>query len=1083
MRTKLSGILTLFLALMVQIGLAQEKAVSGTVTDVRGMPLPGANVLIKGTNTGTQTDFDGNFTINVGEGETLAVSYIGMKTAEVVVGASSTINIELEEDAQALEEVVVTALGIKREKKSLGYASQEVDGEKLAEVPVANMSDALTGTVAGLNITQSGTMGGSTNIVLRGVSSLVGNNQALIVIDGTPINNETFNQTNIASGVGAYDYGNGLSDVNPNDIEDVNVLKGAAATALYGSRGMNGVIMITTKKGGASEKIGVQFNSAITVGSVNKKTLPKYQDQYGGGYAGGSFYSGDIDGDGVDEDNIVYTYDDASFGDRFDPNKMVYNWDSQYPQLPGYLQPTPWVAGASTPNDIWGTSTTYVNSVSFTGGNDKGAYRLSYTNFLQDGSLRNSNLTRNTIDFSADYNLTEKLNVFGNITYTNSRGKGRALTGYDSRNPMQSFRQWWNLSVDMQKQKEAYESTGQNLTWNLKDWESQDVGYADNYYYNRDNNFQTDRRNRYFGNFGLNYEINDWMSFTGRFTFDSFNELREERVAMGSSAGQGRTEHGGAGEYYFMTHTVSEYNYDMMLNIDKDFSDDLNLTASAGWNLRVNNRYGNSAQTNGGLKIPGLYSITNTANPLTEEDINDFNIKKKVDGFFAQANLGFRNMLYVGGSLRTDRSSALPSDNNRYWYPSGSVSFVFSELLDSRETINFAKLRFNYARVGNDTDPYQLINTYTLNAKLGDAYNATSPATSNNPNLKSETMQEFEAGLEMNFFSNRLSFDLSVYKRETFDLITNTDISGSSGFTGLWVNSGDIENKGIETRLTVVPVQTEDFRWEMTANWAKNENTVTKIFGDSDFLQMGSMWNVTVGAKLNESTGTIRGYDYQYIDGQKVVGSDGKYLISDDPQAVIGDATPDWIGGLNNSFTYKNFNLSFLIDVRHGGDIYSQDMSFGLATGLYPETAGLNELGNPKRNPVSQGGGVILPGVKEDGSPNDIRADYSAYTNPDGFYGGSGGNARVEKMHIYDGSFVKLRNLSLSYRMPKDVFGDESIVDNMTLSFIGRNLWIIHKNLPYSDPEAGMSAGNVQGFQNGAHPTFREIGASVKIEF
>ncbi|SFW63349.1 TonB-linked outer membrane protein, SusC/RagA family [Sinomicrobium oceani] len=1091
MRTKLSGILTLFLALMVQIGFAQEKTISGTVTDTGGMPLPGANVVIKGTSTGTQTDFDGNFTINASEGQTLQISYIGMKTSEVRVGSSSNIAVQLEEDAQSLDEVVVTALGIKREKKSLGYASQEVSGEKLAQVPVANMSDALSGTVAGLNITQSGTMGGSTNIVLRGVSSLVGNNQALIVIDGTPINNETFNQNGIGDGGGGYDYGNGLSDVNPNDIADVNVLKGAAATALYGSRGMNGVIMITTKKGRANEKIGVQFNSAITVGTVNKKTLPKYQNQYGGGYGGYSFYDvtengPDINGDGIFDDNIVYTYDDASFGSRFDPNKLVYNWDSQYPQLPGYLQPTPFVAGASTPNDIWGTATTYMNSVSFSGGDDKGTFRMAYTNFLQEGALRNSDITRNTIDFSATYNLTEKLSAFGNITYTNTKGQGRVYTGYEGRNPMQGFRQWWNMSVDMQKQKEAYLATGQNMTWNLTDWESRKVGYADNHYFDRDNNYQSDRKNRFFGNFGLNYEINDWMSLMGRFTFDTFSELREERVAAGSSSGIGRTSHGGAGEYYFMNHTVSEYNYDMILNIDKDLNEDLNLNANVGWNLRVNKRYGNSAQTNGGLKVPGLYSITNTANPLTEEDMLDLNINKKVDGFFGQFNLGWRDMVYLGGSVRTDRSSALPVKNNRYWYPSGSVSFVFSELLDSRETINFGKFRFNYARVGNDTDPYQLMNTYAFDPSFNGAYSASAPATSNNPNLKSETMEEFEAGLEMNFFASRLSFDLSVYQRKTFDLITNTAVSGSSGFTGIWVNSGDIENKGIEARVTVVPVQSQDFRWEMTANWAKNENKVTRIFGDNEFLLLGSMWNTTVGAQIGESTGTIRGYDFVYDDatGQKVVGTDGKYLVdTSDSQAVIGDANPDWIAGLNNSFTYKNLNLSFLIDIKHGGDVYSQDMAFGLATGLYPETAGLNELGNPKRDPVSAGGGVLLPGVKEDGTTNDIRADYSTYYNPDGYYGGSGGIGAPEKMHVYDASYVKLRNISLSYNMPKDFFGEKSPIDNMTLSLIGRNLWIIHKNLPYADPESGMSAGNIMGFQNGSHPSFKEIGASLKIEF
>ncbi|WBV61793.1 SusC/RagA family TonB-linked outer membrane protein [Chryseobacterium camelliae] len=1002
---------------------------------------------------------------------TAGVLVLVLSSSLVVANAQQTKKDTIK--TQDIEGVVVTALGIKREKKALGYATTEVKGEQVSSVPVANVSDALAGQVAGLNITQSGTMGGSTNMVIRGIKSLTSSNQVLVVVDGTPINNETYNQSGIQSGGGAYDYSNGMADINPNDIESVNVLKGAAASALYGSRGMNGVLMITTKKGKKSRKIGVEFNSSLTVGTVDKTTLPKYQHEYGGGYTGSSFYSGDINGDGIVDDNIVYTYDDASFGTAFNPNMMVYNWDSQYPQLPGYLQPTRWVAGTD-PNSVWGPSATYQNSVAFSGGNEKGKFRLGYTNFNQEGGLPNSYIKRNTLDFSADYNLTDKLNVFGNLTFTNTRGKGRAYTGYESRNPMQGFRQWWNMSVDMEKQRQAYFLTGQNITWNIKDYENQEVGYTDNFYFNRYENYQTDSRNRYFGNFGLNYKLTDWLNFMGRYTIDMYDELQEERVAIGSSD-QGRLSNGGKGEYYFRDQRVYEMNYDAILNIDKDFGEDFNLNGNIGFNFRRNGRVGNTAVTNGGLKVPGLYSITNTAEALTEANLSNFDIKKNVDGTFAQASLGYKKMLYVDGSVRTDRSSSFPKENMRYWYYSGATSFIFSELLN-KNVINFGKVRFNYAKVGNDTGAYQLENTYVLNPAFNGSYNATSPQVTNNPNLRPEFMNELEAGLEMAFFKNRLSFDVSIYKQTTKDLITPTDFSPTSGFVSGWVNSGDIENKGIEARLTVVPIKNKDFSWELTGNWSKNESKVTRINGDTPFLEFASMWNVTTGALLGESTGTIRGTNYVYLNGQRVVGANGKYLISENPQEVIGDAIPDWRGSIMNTFKYKNLSLSFLIDIKQGGDVYSQDMAFGLATGLYQETAGLNDLGNPIRNSVANGGGVILPGVKADGSINDIRTQMSNYTNGYGYYGGP------EAMHVYDGSFVKLRNVTLSYKFSKETLGI-SFIDSMTLSLIGRNLWIIHKNLPYSDPEASLGAGNALGFQNGAHPTYREYGASLKVEF
>ena len=1056
---------------------AQEKTVSGTVKD--GMGLPVADAVVK-TSSGNEvyTDENGSFSIQANKGDYVTIESFGSPTQTFVVGDQNTYSVSLtESDDIELGEAVVTALGITRDKKSLGYSTQQISGETVSATPVANFADALSGEVAGLDIKSSSTMGGSTNMIIRGYSSLTGDNQALVVIDGTPINNKTYNEAGQNSGGGGYDYGNAAADINPNDIESVNILKGAAASALYGSRGANGVIMITTKKGSKKNKgIGVEFNSSLTVGSVDKSTLPKYQNKYGGGYDGSSFIYEDVDGDGI-VDPIVYVYDDASFGAAFDPNLMVYNWDSFYPQLPTYLQKSPWVAGKSTPNDIWKTATTYVNSASFSGGNDEGAFRMGITNFLQNGALINSEIKRNTIDFNGEYKLTEKLKASASMTYTNNKGKGRVGTGYEGRNPMQGFRQWWNTAVDMEQQRQAYLLTGQNITWNVKDWQTRSVGYSDNYYFNRYNNFQNDRRDRYFGNVSLNYQATKWLNILGRYTFDNYDELREERVAVGSAGGQGRIDTGGLGEYYFMKHSVSENNYDLILSMNHDINDNINLSGDIGWNLRVNKRFGNSAMTNAGLKVPGLYSITNTLNPLTEANLSQFDINKKVDGLYARASLGLYNTLYLDGSIRRDRSSALPKDNRVYWYPSGSMSFIFSELLDSKNFLSFGKIRANYAEVGNDTDAYNLNTTYVFNPSFNSALLATSPSTLNNPDLKSERMKEFEVGVELTFLRNRIGLDVSYYNRKTIDLITPVDISSASGAAAVWLNSGDMENKGLEATLRVTPVKNDNFQWDIVANFARNRNKVTRIYGDNEYLELGGAWNVSIGAKLGESYGVIRGTDYVYDDnGNRIVGEDGYYLISEDTQSVIGNMVPDWTGGLRNTVRYKNLTLSFLIDVQKGGDVFSFDTSYGYATGLYDFTAGLNELGNPVRNPISAGGGLLLPGVKEDGTPNDIRAAAVDFYNPWGY------TMSAERDHVYDASYVKLRNVTFSYDLPQRLI-QNTFISKLTLSAIGRNLWIIHKNVPYSDPEAGLAAGNVQGLQNGAHPTYREIGASLKVQF
>lgn len=1084
MSTKLRGLFVFCGILFGGILFAQEKTVTGTVTDANGFTLPDVSVK---SSSGEEvfTDADGNYSIQANQGEVLTIESMGSEIVTVVVGASDSYNATLRESGTIeLEGAVVTALGITREKKSLGYSTQEISGETISAVPVSNFADAMSGEIAGLDIKSSGTMGGSTNMVIRGFSSIVGSNQALIVVDGTPINDATFNTTNQETGRAGFDYGNAATDLNPNDIENINVLKGAAASALYGSRGMNGVIMITTKKGKRKKGIGVEINSSLTIGSVDKTTLPRYQKKYGQGYSneGSSSVNDYFDENQYNGGLGTQLGADASFGAAFDPNLLVYQWNSIYPDLPGYNQATPWVGAKNDPNSVWRNSTTYVNSAAFTGSNDQGNFRVAFTNYLHEGSLENSTIKRNTVDFGGEYKLSDNLKVSGKFTYTNNKGKGRVGTGYDSWNPMQAFRQWWGVNVDLNDQRAAYFATRKNLTWNAN-WNGENYvpAYSDNYYWVRYENYQNDERDRYTGNVALDYKINDWMSILGRFTFDNYTEVREERVAVGSAGDFG------FGQYKMFDAAISENNYDVMLNIDKDLTENINLNANVGWNLRVNKTAWFEGTTNGGLKLPGLYALSNSVNALTAEDIIQYDGTKKVDGMYARASLGFYDMLFLDGSVRADRSSSLPVSDNRYVYPSVSASFLFSELID-QDWLSFGKIRGGWAQVGNDTGIYQLYNSYIVGASFGSIPSASNPTTFRNEDLKSETMEEWEVGLEMGFLKNRINFDVTYYNRTTTDLITAVDYSSTIGALAGWKNAGDLLNKGVEARLSLTPIRNQNFTWNITANWAKNESEVRELAEGIDYLELGSLQGgISIGGYKGEAYGVIRGSNFVYDgNGNKLVVSDpndpyyGQYQISKETE-TIGNMNPEWTAGIRNTVTYKNLSLSFLIDIQHGGDVFSLDTWYGYATGLYDFTAGTNDLGNPIRNTIANGGGVILSGVKDDGTPNDIRVEaYDGYNNPWGY--NVGGGRAPNAAHVYDASYIKLRNVTLSYSLPESLI-QNTFMTKFTISAIGRNLWIIDKNMPYSDPEAGLSAGNIQGYQSGAHPTFREIGASVKIEF
>jgi len=1077
MKTKLSGILTLLLAFVVQFTFAQERTITGVVSDETG-PLPGVSVLIQGTSVGTETDFDGTYTISAETGNVLQYSFVGMTTTLRTVGSDAVINVTMVSEENTLDEVVVTALGIKREKKSLGYATQDVKGEAINTVKDPNFVNSLSGKVSGIDVKASGTMGGSTNVVIRGYSSLYNSNQALFVVDGVPISNINNNSSDQSTGRGGYDFGNAAQDINPDDIESVNVLKGGGATALYGSRAANGVILITTKKGKdhGDRGIGVTINSTVTFNTMNPDTFNRYQKEYGAGYSdyyydaggprGGGFFERDLNGDGILELTTPST-EDASFGAVFDENLLIYQWDSWYPELTDtYLVPTPWVAAENDPTTYFKTGVTKFNSVDVNGAYEKGQFRLGYTNLDQEGIVENSQIKRHTIALNASYKVTQKFTASVKANYTQTTGKGRYGTGYDGRNPLQSMRQWNQANVDFKDQKAAYFQTRKNITWNANDpLTNRTPIYTDNPYWTLYENYENDLRNRVFGDVTLNYEINEWLSILGRATIDNYSGLQEERIAIGSVDVPMYSRYN---EYF------NENNYDLMLNFNKAW-DKLTLTGVVGLNINRINYSSILSATNGGLNVPRLYSLSNSANPLLSPTETEWYQGR--DGYYANASVGFANIVYVEGSYRRDKASTLPEDNNTFDYYAGSVSFLFSSLINS-QAISLGKLRFGYAKTGNAARPLSLFNTYRLGNITGGQPTASLPSTNNNPNLKPETSNELEAGLEMAMFKNRLGFDVSVYDKVSEDLITPVSISAATGYTAQWLNAGEVQNRGIEVTLWGSVVRTDNLEWRIDINYSKNQSEVLSLPAGLDNLQLTSLQGgVSINATVGEPYGMIKGTDFIYHDnGQRVINqSTGRYEHTSSFNENLGTYQADFRGGINNRVTWKNLSFSFLIDMQEGGSVFSLDTWYGMGTGTFDNTVGDNDLGNPKRLPIDQGGGVLLSGVAPDGSANTVRARYDYYANP------SSWAVAPNALHVYDASYVKLREMSLSYRIPAEVFRNN--IQGLTFTALGRNLWIISKDTPYSDPEAGLSSGNVQGYQSGVYPTTRDIGFSIKLEF
>jgi TonB-linked SusC/RagA family outer membrane protein len=1106
------------LAFVLATNFAIAQSVSGVVSDAgSGDALPGVAVSEKGTNNATLTDFDGKFTIKANKGATLVFSSMGMDSKEVTA-SSDFIQVSLTASASQLDEVVVTALGMTREKKSLGYATQDVDGAEVTTVKDANFVNSLSGKVAGVQIKSSGTLGGSANVVIRGSSSLTGNNQALFVVDGMPISNSTGNSSDIARGRGGYDYGNAAMDINPEDIENISVLKGAAATALYGSRASNGVVLITTKSGSSSKgkkTLGVTVSTGITVGAINENTFVRHQKSYGPGY--GRYYGGaytytsptdsvftdgraqsyDANGDGQN-DIALPMGEDASFGLAVDPNMDVYDWESIYPELPTYQQSKKHVAGENGALSFYEQSVTRNNNFAIDGGGENTSFRLSATSFDQKGIVPGSHIGRDNIAFSGRFNASDKLTVSAKANYINQNGKGRYGTGYDSRNPNQSFRQWYNVLTDMDAQKDAYTNYGEkNYSWNAYGYGAANPTaphYFDNFYYSALQNYSTDSRNRIIGNIMAEYQINDWMKLTGRMSADSYTELREERIA---------TESVDVSMYTRNNRAFTEQNNDLYLNMNKNFGTDGEISFSGllGYNQRRSSFQSIYASTNGGLVVPGVYALSNSvaAPEAPSENAN----KIGVDGIYGQASIGYKNFLYVDLSARRDVSSTLPVENNAYFYPAASLSLIWSEFVDS-DILSFGKIRANWANVGSDAPANALIDAYGIGTPFNGVTLASAPSTQNNSSLLPENTASRELGLEVKMFDNRVGFDVSAYNRSTKNQILPAQVSTATGTYYKYVNAGQVDNQGYEVSGYITPVKTKDFQWDVSVNWSTNDNTVVELFGDSKSLLLGSVQGgVNITARVGESYGTLEGttFERDASTGAPLIGADhpggrgGAWFHKGDID-VIGNVQADWRGGINNAISYKNIRLSALLDAQWGGNFFSLDTYYGYGTGVYDFQAGDNAAGNPIRTDLEDGGGLTFDEVADlgiempmqwdgvtvdsDGNPVGTEGSTSMWMND--YYNLLGWKGGIAEMHIHDASFVKLREVALTYTLPTSALAGLPVA-GVDVSFVGRNLAILYKNTPWSDPEAGLSAGNLQGYQSGAYPTLREVGVNLRVKF
>lgn len=1033
-----------------------QSKLEGTVIDaVTKEPVIGASINIKGTTHGVVTDTDGKFYFQTGQKfpYILLVSSLGYKKLETTVNANSVV-ISLTEEQNVLSEVVVTALGITKEKKSLGYTTQSLKGKDLVNTKETNLLNSLTGKLAGVRITNSQGDMGSSRIIIRGETSIAGNNQPLFVVDGIPVDNSQLN-----AGGATRDFRNAISDLNPQDIETLTVLKGPNAAALYGSRAAHGVVLITTKSGKGQKGLGVSVSTGLTVSQVT--TLPTFQNSFGQGSNGKFSY---VDGKGGGINDGV----DESWGPKLD-GRLI-------PQFYSNGEAVPFVANPDNVKDFFNTGLTYDNSISVAKSDEKSDFRLGVNNQKQLGTVPNSEINKTNFTVNANYELSKsiKVGVTGNYIVTDAPALPGGPSGGRAAGVMLQFL-WFGRQVNI---------NDLNDDWS-RNWNN---SYYSNPYWNANYNTTSQKRNRLIGDIHLDAKLADGLNFRFRTGVDYYNDRRKYTIKYGTNGTP-------FGSYAEDAYTVEERNTEGIFTYTKKLNDDFSLDALTGFNVR-NHSDANNYQKAPRLAVPDLYTLTNSRDPLTSSNTLS---RLRVYSAYASAQLGYKNYAFLNLTARNDWSSTLPSSNRSYFYPSVNGSVVLTDALNIKSnTLDFLKLRGGWSEVGNDADPYQLSTVYNFQTAFDGNPIQTSSQKKLNENLKPETTRSTEFGLEASFWKNRLHFDVAYYDTDSFDQILEIKTTASSGYNSQLINAGKINNHGVEIQFDGTPIQTEDFKWNIGVNYSKNVSKVEILDYDKKIQNytIGTSGGVDVLASVGQAYGALYGTAYERdANGNIVVGANG--LPKADPtKKVLGHYTPDYLAGATNTFTYKNLELSVLVDASVGGELFSGTNRTGNYTGVLAQTlpgrdaanGGLSYYypGNVTTNPKTlvSGGvapsgvavyddGMIFSGVYADGTPNNKVISAQEYYKA---------SYNISEAYIYSSTYVKLREVRLTYNFDKKLVKKLGL-QGASVTAAGRNLFFIYKEVPNIDPETAFNTGNAQGLESLALPTTRNFSLNFNFKF
>lgn len=1083
-------VLLTFLLLAASTVAMAQRTISGKVSDSNGQPLSGATVLVKGSKTSVMTGNDGSFSILADDKAVLVISSIGFLSREV--NANDAASVQLSTDTKDLGEVVVTALGIRKEKKKLGYALQEVKGEDLTVARESNVVNQLAGKVAGVTVVGSNSgIGGSARVSIRGERSVdINKNQPLYVVDGVPISNS------ISGGSGRgnqeVDFGNGASFINPDDVESMSVLKGPAAAALYGSRAANGVILIKTKSGKRSKGVGVEVNSNYTMETALK--LPKYQTVYGQGNGSGgdfAFVNGAGGGlaDGTDE-GWGPSFSGQSYPQFNSPRTLngqvipFFGGDMNAP-AGSVITATPWVADKDNLKNFLQTGNTFTNNVALTGSNTNGDFRLSYTNLDQKGIVPNTDLKRHTASFSGGYNLTDKLSARAFVSYIKSESGNRPSISYGTESLMYLFNCWLPSSVKVSDMKRLWQNGLDGLKqygWNYN--------YHDNPYLTTYENTNGQYYDRIIGNVSLKYDFTNWLSLQLRTATDWSNERREYRRGFS-------TQRFPYGEYRETGIVNEERNSDFLFTFNKDINSDFSVNATLGGNqMRQTSRW--KEDVAGQLNIPGIYSLNNSRIALVAEQSN---VAKRINSLYGSAGVSWKNKLFLDFTGRNDWSSALTlpeelkafgKEVNSYFYSSVALSAIVSDMVKLPELISFLKLRASLAQVGNDTDPFSFTQTYNRSDPFG-AYQIYSETSSlANLNLKPEISSAYEVGADIRLLNNRIGIDVTYYQSRTKNQILNLPLDITSGYSTRKINAGLIRNNGVEVMLTGSIIKNKSLTWDAFVNFSANRSKVLELTDGLTNYVMASR-SVSVEARVNERMGNMYGIGFArvqstdknapYYDatgqyaGQMVYGSNGRPIATTN-RILLGNYNPDWLMGVGSSLNYKGIRFSFLFDIRQGGELYSHTQTVGREGGIIEETLEGRADGYDLSKP---GNGVIGQGVVQnpDGS---FSANTKKLTAREWHTAWTGGRNIAEGV-MYDASFVKLREVQLGYTIPDKVFGKLPF-RSATITLVGRNLFL-WDNVPHVDPETMSYSGGtaLPGIEYMALPSTRSYGINLSFKF